>query len=570
MDVLREGLFLMSATAAVLFVALGLSFLLRNSAAAMRSQILTLAFLIVLVLPGLAQLMPAPEAPSADPNARPATRHELAATADHRDTSNAGPKSRSIAVSERSMQPSAAAGTKADESMSPGWASPGQPVESQARASSQTVAWLWTALAGTWLLGAVAGLSRLIRAHLRVRGLVRASVPLRNRGLNCLADRLRQEVNLRSPISLLCAAGIETPLTAGLLRHRIILPANAEHWSSETAEAVLRHEIAHIARADNAVNLLASIVLVLHWFDPLAWFAQHRLRREAEFACDDAVLNGGVRPSTYARILLSLAPRTAGAGLPRCEPVTPFACQAKLRLQTLLNPEVNRRRPGRLATAVFSTLLLSAALPLTPLRPPVPIDHNNPMGSVPSGSLQRATPAVSLLAMLPPGLQAQLAATLDEIGSEFSEARALNAWQDDPTRGITLPDGLTEMPERGLTVEVRDAVALPGSKYGCIFTSENGFVRVVQRQGNVTIRYELRAVPHPPASQAQLILDDIAGLFGAGCNGDFRAYSLSCRQDGDRLPYDGTTRRQLHALITDFTRHIQHTARPDDDREDRS
>lgn len=570
MDILREGLFLTSATAAVLTVALGLNFLLRNSAAAMRNRILTLAFLVVLMLPLMAQLMPAPDLPPADPIARQAAAHELAAAANHLDASNAGPERRSIAASKRSMPPNAAAEAKADEPMSPGWTSPGQPAGSQTQASSLTKAWIWMALVGAWLLGAIAGLSRLIRAHLRVRRLVRASVPLRNRGLNCLADRLHQEVNLRSPISLLCSSGTETPLTAGLFRHRIILPANAEHWTGEAAEAVLRHEIAHIARADNAVNLLASIVLVLHWFDPLVWFAQHRLRREAEIACDDAVLNGGVRPSAYARILLSLAPRKTGAGLPRCEPLTPFACQAKLRLQTLLNPQVNRRSPGRLATAVLSTLLLSAALPLTPLRPPVPIDHGTLMGSDPSVSLHQATPAVSFLAMLPPGLQAQLVATLDEIGSEFSEARALNAWQDDPTRGTALPDGLTEIPERGLTVEVRDAVALPGSKYGCIFTSENGFVRVFQRQGDATIRYELRAVPHPPASQAQLMLDDMAGLFGAGCNGNFRAYSLSCRKDGDRLPFDGSTRRQLQVLITDLTRHIQHTARPDDDREDRS
>ena len=53
---------------------------------------------------------------------------------------------------------------------------------------------------------------------------------------------------------------------------------------------MLLHEAVHLRRADNAWNLLASALLVLHWFNPIAWWAWRRLRTDQEMSCDAAVL----------------------------------------------------------------------------------------------------------------------------------------------------------------------------------------------------------------------------------------------------------------------------------------
>ncbi len=55
-------------------------------------------------------------------------------------------------------------------------------------------------------------------------------------------------------------------------------------------EAILAHELAHIRRFDNLVNLAQSFVEILFFYHPCVWWMSAIIRREREFACDDAVV----------------------------------------------------------------------------------------------------------------------------------------------------------------------------------------------------------------------------------------------------------------------------------------
>lgn len=98
--------------------------------------------------------------------------------------------------------------------------------------------------------------------------------------------------------------GLHTPITCGLFRPIVILPAGVAEWTATQKLAVLYHETAHIKRYDNLTNLLAQIIVAVYWFNPLAWIALNELRINREKACDDYVLNAGIKPSIYAGILL--------------------------------------------------------------------------------------------------------------------------------------------------------------------------------------------------------------------------------------------------------------------------
>ena len=110
------------------------------------------------------------------------------------------------------------------------------------------------------------------------------------------------------------------PITWGLLRPVIVLPAAAGAWTEAQRAAALAHEQAHVARRDWAVHLGAWVVSALFWFHPLVWLARRALVREAEHAADDAALAQGTRPSAYAELLLALAgtpgPRAALGAAP--------------------------------------------------------------------------------------------------------------------------------------------------------------------------------------------------------------------------------------------------------------
>src|ERR1019366_6146319 len=90
---------------------------------------------------------------------------------------------------------------------------------------------------------------------------------------------------------------------------RIVLPRDFDSaFDAEERRLMLLHEGVHLRRADNAWNLLATALLVLHWFNPVAWWAWRCLRADQETSCDAAVLRAEAPGalSVYAGALLKV------------------------------------------------------------------------------------------------------------------------------------------------------------------------------------------------------------------------------------------------------------------------
>ncbi len=98
------------------------------------------------------------------------------------------------------------------------------------------------------------------------------------------------------------------PMTFGVLKPVVFMPADAAEWSDERRRLVLQHELAHIERGDSATHLMARCALSLLWWHPLAWKAWREFLKERESAADDLVLSAGARASDYASLLLDIAP----------------------------------------------------------------------------------------------------------------------------------------------------------------------------------------------------------------------------------------------------------------------
>ena len=105
----------------------------------------------------------------------------------------------------------------------------------------------------------------------------------------------------RGKTEILISDELPVPVTYGCWRPRILLPSEAQHWTSPRLQAVLAHELAHVRRRDVATQLTAHIVTALWWFQPIAWLLQKRLRSESELACDAEAIRSGFRPSEYAQ-----------------------------------------------------------------------------------------------------------------------------------------------------------------------------------------------------------------------------------------------------------------------------
>ena len=83
---------------------------------------------------------------------------------------------------------------------------------------------------------------------------------------------------------------------------------------------VLWHELAHVRRYDNLVNLIQRIVESVLFFHPLVWIVSGWVRREREHCCDELVVARTGQPRAYAEILVHLADQ-----VPAGDPAASFA-----------------------------------------------------------------------------------------------------------------------------------------------------------------------------------------------------------------------------------------------------
>ncbi len=80
---------------------------------------------------------------------------------------------------------------------------------------------------------------------------------------------------------------IASPAVYGILKPKILLPLSFQNADNRF---VILHEQAHLRRGDNLWRVLALLVTVFHWFNPLAWLFLKLFLEDLELACDEQVL----------------------------------------------------------------------------------------------------------------------------------------------------------------------------------------------------------------------------------------------------------------------------------------
>ncbi|MCH7729660.1 MAG: M56 family metallopeptidase [Planctomycetes bacterium] len=124
-----------------------------------------------------------------------------------------------------------------------------------------------------------------------------------------------------------------------------------------------------IKRRDPLTQVLVQIACAVYWFNPVVWFAAWRIRVERERACDDLVVNSGIKAEDYAEHLLRIVSGFEGRGLAGVSGLT-MARKGRLegRLCTLLNNKTNRSALTRSALVTTAAVILTLSIPLAMLR----------------------------------------------------------------------------------------------------------------------------------------------------------------------------------------------------------
>ena len=359
----------------ILLLAAALTRLMRHRSAAARHLVWGVALFSAAALPLASGLLPAwtVRLPAGTALENPVVVEPL-------QTNEA---SSSVASSSRpTVRPSG----PSESSVRPPESSADSPVRPAAPASALLIA---------WAVVAVSLLARLLLGLFRLSRLTRHAEPVQDSEWLAHLDDAARTLGLTRAVRLLRSDRIAVPLTWGVFRPALLLPADCDEWSTERRRAVLIHELAHAARWDFATQLGAELCGALYWFNPLTWVALRALRAERERACDDRVLATGTRASAYAAELLELAQQALLPEPPRVALAMARRSELEGRLLAILNPRLSRGAPRARAAVFLAALALAITLPLSALqvdRTPKPAPPQPPTRAPAVPSAPRMTP----------------------------------------------------------------------------------------------------------------------------------------------------------------------------------
>ncbi len=227
---------------------------------------------------------------------------------------------------------------------------------------------LTQALIGLWLTGAVIALlpwafGIIARRRLFTRASDQLPQPWDQ---SLLVLRLLGNIPARARVR--ATNDCVTPMTWGVVRPIVLIPANTDWNESERRNALL-HEFAHVHRGDCVTQFLSRAMCAIYWFNPIAWMVARNERLAREEACDDAVLRAGSRPSAYAEQLLEVAnsftQRSVAVAALTMARRSSIAC----RLNGILDSARDRSPSGRKLASLATCATFAVVPPLAALAP---------------------------------------------------------------------------------------------------------------------------------------------------------------------------------------------------------
>jgi beta-lactamase regulating signal transducer with metallopeptidase domain len=177
---------------------------------------------------------------------------------------------------------------------------------------------------------------------------------------------------------LMASDAVPSPLSWGWRRPVILIDPDTLD-EPEEADAILAHEMAHVARKDWLALMLTRIAATVFWFNPVVWLLEREIVQQAEEAADSEAARH-VEPARYAQTLLTWA--QINGGMVAANSIAPKHSALGRRIRAILD---RRERPRgsawtkvaaltcvAVATPIAAVQLVQAAQPPAPTAPPAP------------------------------------------------------------------------------------------------------------------------------------------------------------------------------------------------------
>jgi TonB family protein len=207
-------------------------------------------------------------------------------------------------------------------------------------------------------------LFRLSRIALGMRGLqiIRdQSVPALS--LAAIARELQNDLGTDADIRF--TARVTSPATYGVTRPTVLLPLCVEQLAPDVQQAILCHELMHVARRDWVATIVEEVWCAVLWFHPAARALAGQLAYVRETVVDQATMARTGNRRAYAAALLAFA----GAGPPVAATAALIGRRFEDRIALISQEGRMNRTALRLRICVAASTVAAATLAMTMVAP---------------------------------------------------------------------------------------------------------------------------------------------------------------------------------------------------------
>jgi beta-lactamase regulating signal transducer with metallopeptidase domain len=147
-------------------------------------------------------------------------------------------------------------------------------------------------LAFVWLAGSLVLAGYVFVSNFRLWRIIKSVRPLTEERILDLLEDCKRQTGVETILGIIVTDKVKGPALFGFVRPRLLLPMGIiETHSTKELRHIFLHELSHLKRCDILLGWITTLLLVIHWFNPLVWYAFYRMRQDRELACDASALS---------------------------------------------------------------------------------------------------------------------------------------------------------------------------------------------------------------------------------------------------------------------------------------
>lgn len=147
-------------------------------------------------------------------------------------------------------------------------------------------------LALVWLAGSLVLGVYVFASNFRLWRIIKSVRPLTDQSILDLLEDCKGQTGVETILGIVVTDKVKGPALFGFVRPRLLLPVGViETHSEKELRHIFLHELSHLKRCDILLGWVTTLLLVIHWFNPLVWYAFYRMRQDRELACDASALS---------------------------------------------------------------------------------------------------------------------------------------------------------------------------------------------------------------------------------------------------------------------------------------